>query len=156
MEDVLTTEETENVSTSEVSEGMSYDGEAWKDRNQTTYTSILDLYGASDLFSSETTELYSVLQQKDNSEYQELVNYVFSGQINIEDKDEEIINRIFSEEIKISKVKDYNKEENNYFICFILAEFFVVLVFISAMIKFNARKRSRREKYATEIDIEDL
>lgn len=156
MRENQTTEDTDAISSTEVSGSMTFDGEAWKNRDNVMYTSLLDMYGASDLFSSKSMEIYNKLGQEELAEQQELVNYIFSGRLNTEDNnDEELINYVFSNEIEFSKTKDYGKNENDYFICYVMSAALVVLVFVCLLINFDVRRKKRREKYAAEINMEN-
>lgn len=155
MEENYSTENTGIDSSTEISGSMTFDGEAWKNRENITYTSILDIYNASDLFSSKSMEFYHESEQEKLVKQQEMVDYIFSDQLNTENSDEELINYIFSEEIELSKVKKYSRNENNYFICYILAIVLTVLVFVYLIMNFILRRKKRRGKYATEINMED-
>lgn len=155
MEDNYTTENEDNEAATEESGSMTFDGEAWKDREDVTYTSLLDMYSAENLFSSENMELYKESEQAKQAESQELIDYVFSGYLNTGDNDAELIDYIFSEKIELSNVKDYSRNENDYFVCYVMAAVLVALIFVCLLINFNSRRKIRRGKYATEIDLED-
>lgn len=133
---------------------MILNGEAWKNRNNKTYTSLLDRYEVSDLFSGESMELYREMEEEKREEQRELTEYVFSGQMQTKSEEENMIERIFSQEIRFSKLRDYNKNEDDYSICFVMAELLFVLVFIYALMKINAGRKKRRESYAVEINLE--
>ncbi len=154
MKTILIYKSTDTETVPESSSSMTLDGESWKNRENTTYTSLLDMYGAPELFSFERTNLYYEIEQEDILEQQNLVNYIFSGQMKVEDKEENLVDYIFSKEIELSKVKNYNRDANNYFLCFVMAEVLVVLIFIRLLIKFNAKRKKRREEYETEINLE--
>lgn len=154
MKTILVNESTDTEPVSGESSGMILDGESWKNRDNTTYTSLLDMYGAPELFSSEKTNLYSEIKQVDILEQQNLVNYIFSGQMQVENEEENLIDYIFSKEIELSKVKNYNRDEDDYFLCFVMAEILGILIFIRLLAKFNAKRKKRREKYETEINLE--
>lgn len=155
MEDNYTTENEDNEAATEESGSMTFDGEAWKDREDVTYTSLLDMYSAESLFSSENMELYKESEQAKQAESQGLMGYVFSGYLNTGDNDEELIDYIFSEKIELSNVKDYSRNENDYFVCYVMAAVLAALIFVCLLINFNSRRKIRRGKYATEIDLED-
>ena len=156
MENTATTEEEQDVE--EVSEsfgGLELNGEAWKNRNNTTYTSLLDRYEAADLFSDKSMRLYRQLEEEKHTEQQELTEYIFSGQMQTKSEEENMIERIFAEEIQLSKVRDYSRNEDDYFICYVMAEILFVLVFVYILMKINAGRRKRREAHAVEINMED-
>lgn len=156
MENTATTEEEQDVEeVSELFGGLELNGEAWKNRNNTTYTSLLDRYEASDLFSDKSMKLYQQLEEEKHIEQQELTEYIFSGQMQTKSEEENMIERIFAEEIQLSKVRDYSRNEDDYFICFVMAEILFVLVFVYILMKINAGKRKRREAHAAEINMED-
>lgn len=156
MENTTTTEEDQNVeAVSESSENLNLNGEAWKNRNNTTYTSLLDRYEAADLFSKKSMRLYQQLEEEKHTEQQELTEYIFSGQMQTKSEEENMVERIFAEEIQLSKVKDYSRNEDDYFICFVMAEVLFVLIFVYILMKINAGRRKRREAHAIEINMED-
>lgn len=132
---------------------MELNGEAWKERGNTTYTSLLDMYGAEELFSQKSMALYEELNQQKTLQNQELTEYVFSDKIQ-EKSEENLAEQIFSEEIQFSRARDYNKTEEDYSICLILGEILFVLVFVSILIKINALRRKRGKQHAVEIDME--
>lgn len=136
---------------------LNLNGEAWKNRNNTTYTSILDRYDVADLFSGENTELYQKMEEEKRAEQQELTEYVFSGQMQTKggSEDEDMIERIFSQEIQVSRQRDYSINEDDYSICFAMAEMLFVLIFIYVLMKVRAGKRKRRELNAAEINLEN-
>lgn len=138
----------------EVRGNMILNGEAWKNRNQKTYTSLLDRYEVSDLFSDESMELYREMEEEKREGQRELTEYVFSGQMQTKSEEENMIERIFSQEIRFSKLRDYNRNEEDYSICFVMAEMLFVLVFLYALMKINAGRRRRRESHAVEINLE--
>ncbi len=154
METILVYKSTDTETVPETSSSMTLDGESWKNRENATYTSLLDMYGAPKLFSSEKTNLYSEIKQEDILEQQNLVDYIFSGQMQVIDEEENLIDYIFSKEIELSKVKNYNKDENDYFLCFVMAEILIALIFIRLLVKFNAKRKKRREEYEAEINLE--
>lgn len=156
MENTTTTEEDQDVETvSETSGNLELNGEAWKNRNNTTYTSLLDRYEAADLFSDKSMRLYQRLEEKKNTEYQELTEYIFSGQMQTKREEENMVERIFAEEIQLSKVRDYSRDEDDYSICFVMAEILFVLIFIFILMKINTGRRKRRETHAIKINMED-
>lgn len=156
MENTLTTEESQDAEEiSQPSGTLELNGEAWKNRNNTTYTSLLDQYEAADLFSDKSMQLYQQLQEEKKAEQQELTEYIFSGQMQIEKEEEAIVERIFAEEIQLSKVRDYSRNEDDYSICFVMGEILFVLVFIYILMRINTGRRKRREAYAVEINLED-
>lgn len=153
---IMTQKENEaSNSESEGSGSMVLNGEAWKDRNQTTYTSLLDQYGVSDLFSYDSIRLYQKLEQEKHIRQQEVTKYVFSGRMQVKEEEDDMVERIFSEEIQLSRVRDYNKNEDDYSICFVLAEILFVLAFIYILIKINSGRRKKEETHAAEINLEN-
>lgn len=156
MENTTTTEEGQDIEeVSESSGSLTLNGEAWKNRNNTTYTSLLDRYGAADLFSDKSMRLYQQLEEEKHTEQQELKDYIFSGQMQTKSEEENMVERIFSEEIQLSKVRNYSRNEEDYFICFVMAEILFVLVFVYILMKINAGRKKRREAHAVEINMED-
>lgn len=133
---------------------MTLDGEAWKNRNNTTYTSLLDRYGVADLFSGESMERYREMAEEKRAEQQELTEYVFSGQMQTEGEEENMIELVFSQELRFSKLRDYSRKEDDYFICYVMAEILFVLLFLCILIKINAVRKKRRESHAVEINLE--
>ena len=155
MEDTTVSEENEaGEAASGVTGNLTLNGEAWKSRNQKTYTSLLDQYGVSDLFSDRNTERYRELQQEKAAEHQELTEYVFSGRMQTKGEEEDLVELIFSEELQFSKTRDYSRGGEDYSICFVLAEFLFVLLFIYILMKINAGRKKRREPLAAETDME--
>lgn len=137
------------------SSNMVLNGEAWKDRSQTTYTSLLDQYGVSDLFSYDSIRLYRKQEQEEGIRQQKLTNYMFSGQMQEKKDEDDIVERIFSEEIQLSRARDYNKNGDDYSICFVLAEILFVLLFIYILIKINSGRRKKEKGHAAEINLEN-
>lgn len=133
--------------------GLVLDGESWKNKDTTTYTSILDLYGVADLFSAEHTRLY---EQK-HMEEQELQEYIFSGTMPEKDGEEEaLIEYLFSDGVALSKVKDYNTQKEDYTLCLTLAAVLACLVFGMIMVRYSGKRKKRRENFATEINMESI
>lgn len=134
---------------------LELNGEAWKDRDITTYTSILDMYGAADLFSDKTTQQYQEMQEAGAMD-QQLADYLFSGRMQeAGTTDQELIDYIFTEELELTKVKNYNKDTNNYFLMLTMLGILVIMLFAMGLTEYNRRRRKRREKYAAEIDMEN-
>lgn len=133
---------------------LSLNGEAWKNREHTTYTSLLDQYGVPDLFSEQSTKLYQKVRQEREERQQEMSEYVFSGQMQTKTEETDWADLIFSQEIQFSKVMDYGKSTEDYSACLILLEILFVLLFAYILLKRNAGKRKRREAYAAEINME--
>lgn len=138
----------------EPSGSLHLNGEAWKNRNNTTYTSLLDRYGAAELFSGESMKLYQEMEEAKHAQQQELTEYVFSGHMQTKSEEENVIEHIFSQEIRFSKLQDYSRKEDDYSICFIMAEILFVLVFLYILIKINANRKKRRESHAVEVNLE--
>lgn len=147
--------ETENAL--EENEGLTLDGEAWKSKDSTTYTSVLDLYGASDLFSGEVTQLYEESYLQEQELQSNLKEYVFSGDMEQEkDEHDVLVDYLFSEGVSLSKVKDYTTKQENYTFCLVLAMVLVGLIFAIVMLRYNSGRRKRRESFATEINMEGI
>lgn len=156
MDDTLMSEEyEEGEGDSETSGILTLDGEAWKNRNNTTYNSLLDINGVTDLFSEESTGRYHEKQQESDTEQRELKEYLFSLQTMSNSVEENEADMIFSEEIRLSRNRDYSRNEEDYSICFVMAEIIFVLVFLYILIRINAGRRKRREAHAAEINMED-
>lgn len=151
----MTTEEGRDAETGYETPGsLTLDGEAWKNRNNTTYTSLLDRYGVADLFSSKSMDLYQENKEEKLAGQRALTEYVFSGQMQTMSEEENMIDLVFSREIQVSKLRDYSRSEDDYTICFVMAEILFVLVFIYILIKINANRKKRRESHAVEINLE--
>lgn len=131
------------------------DGEAWRERDQITYTSLLDKYGAADLFSGENMERYRQAKEGQDARAQELTEYLFSGQMQTENEEENMTELIFSKEIRFTKARDYNRAEEDHSLHFAMAELLLVLVFLSVWMRIRAAGKRRREADAAEIDMED-
>lgn len=155
MEDGSGTEKTEETQEAQETGVLELDGEAWKDRGRTTYTSLLDRYGVTDLFSTNSIQQYQRQRQTEHEQQSELTEYIFSGRMHTRSEEEDLTDLIFSQEIQLSKVKDYSRSEEDYSICFAMAEFLFVLVFIYVLMKINAARRKKRDKDAVEVDMED-
>lgn len=136
--------------------GLKLDGYAWKDKDSTTYTSILDLYGVSDLFSNENNTLYQDKQVEEKRLQEDLQKYVFSGLSEQEQNDDELINYIFSEEINVAKVKSYVMENKESTIYFIGVAIIVVTAFVAILNIYNRERKRRRKEFATEINLENI
>lgn len=132
---------------------MILNGEAWKSRGDTTYTSLLDIYGVSNLFSQESIELYAESKEEKDSRQEELTEFLFSGRMQAQSKEENIVEQIFAEEIHLSRVQNYSRSTNDYTISLVLAEILFVLVFLCLLMRWNAARREKRKEHAAEIDI---
>ena len=155
MDDTLMSEEyEEEEGDAGISGILTLDGEAWKNRENTTYNSLLDINGVTDLFSRESTDRYNDRKQESYTEQQELTEYLFSERAETENMEENEADMIFSEEIRLSRSRDYSRSEEDYSICFVMAEIIFVLLFLYLLIKINAGRRKRREAHAAEINME--
>lgn len=155
MDETLTSEEYgEGEGDSGTSGSLTLDGESWKNRGDTTYNSLLDINGVAELFSEESTERYNEKQQEAYTEQQELQEYLFSGQAMIEAVKGNEADVIFSEELRLSRSRDYSRNEDDYSICFVMAEIIFVLIFLYILMKINAGRKKRREDHAVEINME--
>ncbi len=155
MDDTLMSEEYEEGEGDAGTSGiLTLNGEAWKNRDNTTYNSLLDINGVTDLFSQESTDQYNDRKQESYTEQQELTEYLFSEQAETENMEENEADRIFSEEIRLSRSRDYSRNEEDYSICFVMAEIIFVLLFLYLLIRINAGRRKRREAHAAEINME--
>lgn len=130
------------------------DGEAWRERDHITYTSLLDRYGAADLFSGETMERCRQEKEEENARAQELTEYLFSGQMKEESGEENMAELIFSEELKLTRARDYNRAEEDYSLYFVLAELLSVLAVLCVWMRIRAARKRRREADAVEADME--
>lgn len=134
---------------------LELDGEAWKDRGIKTYTSILDMYGASGLFSTKMTYQY-LRQQEENIIDQELADFLFSGQMQgVDVTDKELIDYVFSEELEFTKVRNYNRDTDSSLRVFLLSGILGILLFLIGIARYNEHRRKRRAAYAAEIDMEN-
>lgn len=137
--------------------GLVLDGESWKNKDSTTYTSVLDLYSAADLFSVERTRSYEQKYLEEQELQQELQEYIFSGKMPENDGEEEaLIEYLFSDGVSLSKVKDYSTQKESYTLCLILAAVLATLVFGIAMARYSRKRRKRRESFAVEINMENI
>lgn len=134
---------------------LQLDAAAWKNKSTTTYTSLLDIYNASDLFTPKKTALYEQKRAREIQIQSARKDYVFLSEMEEEISEEEIINEIFSEEIQLSKIKNYETHTQNSRICAVLASIFAFLVFGICMLEYNNRRRNRREEIAAEINMEN-
>lgn len=139
----------------EKAEGLKLDGESWKNKDSTTYTSILDLYGAADLFSRGTTWQYEKIQLDERELQEELREYVFSKETWQENQDGELMEYIFSEAVTLSKVRDYATEKGKDTLCMILAAVLTGLIFGMIVFRYNGERKKRRENFAVEINMEN-
>lgn len=156
MDDTLTTEEyEEGEEISETSGSLTLNGEAWKNRDDITYNSLLDINGVTDLFSEESTNLYYDMKLESDAERMELTEYLFTEQMKTENAEEDTADMIFSEEIRLSRNRDYSRNEDDYSICFVMGEIIFVLIFLYILMKINAGRRKRREAHAVEINMEN-
>ena len=156
MENTVTAEEYEETEeTCEPSGSLTLNGEAWKNRDNPTYTSLLDRYGAADLFSGKNTGLYKEMKEELQARQQALTEYVFSGQMQTKGEEEDMVELVFSQEIRFTKLKDYSRKEDDYSICFVMAEILFVLIFLYVLLKVNAHRKKRRESHAVEINLEN-
>ena len=60
--------------------GLLLDGNSWKNKEIKTYTSILDLYGVSELFSEDSYKLYQESTEKDKELQGTLKEYILRQQ----------------------------------------------------------------------------
>lgn len=154
VEDTVMPEESREEQTDHESSGnLVLDGEAWKKRGNTTYTSLLDRYGAADLFSDKNTERYREIAEEGRLKDGALTEYLFSGQMQAESEEADMVEKIFSEEIKLSRVKDYSRVQEDNAVYFVMAELLFVLVFIFILMKVNAARKKRRDSNAVKIDM---
>ena len=155
MDDALTSEEYQEGEGDAGTTGiLTLDGEAWNNRDNTTYNSLLDINGVTELFSQESTDQYNDRKQESYTEQQELTEYLFSEQVEMENTEDNEADIIFSEEIRLSRSRDYSRSEEDYSICFVMAEIIFVLLFLYLLIKINAGRKKRREAHAAEINME--
>lgn len=154
VEDTVMPEEGMEQGTDHESSGtLVLDGEAWKKRGNTTYTSLLDRYGAADLFSDKNTERYREMEEEARLKDDSLTEYLFSGQMQTESEEADMVEKIFSEEIQLSRVKDYSRTQEDNTVYFAMAELLFVLAFIYILMKVNAARKKRRDSNAAKIDM---
>lgn len=154
-EDTVMPEESREERIDQESSGnLVLDGEAWKKRGNTTYTSLLDRYGAADLFSDKNTERYQEMEEEARLKDGVLTEYLFSGQMQTESEEADMVEKIFSQEIQLSRVKDYSRAQEDNTVYFVMAELLFVLVFIYILMKVNAARKKRRDSNAVKIDME--
>lgn len=154
-EDMAMPEESKEEDTVYESSGnLVLDGESWKKRGNTTYTSLLDRYGAADLFSDKNTERYQEMAEEESLKDGALTEYLFSGKMQTESDDAGMVEKIFSEEIQLSRVKDYGRVQEDNSVYFAMAELLFVLAFIYILMKINAARKKRRDSNAVKIDME--
>lgn len=146
----------ESVPNTAESNGLILNGEAWKDKNTTTYTSILDLYGVPDLFSGENTALYEKRREEDSRMQEKLQNYLFSGELQQTGNEAELTDYLFSGEIELSKVKSYTSEKESYMLSLVLAAILICMIFGMVLTGYSRRRKKRRESFAAEINMEDF
>lgn len=137
------------------SKGFTLDGESWKARKSETYVSILDMYEARDLFTEENTEKYARMNKKQAELDDTLRDYVFVSKEK-ENIDAQLVDMLFSEEVKISNTRNYNENLNSNTILYVFISVLVIMIFTCFMVKFNLNRRKKREKYASEINMESL
>lgn len=139
--------------------GLKLDGEAWKEKDATAYTSILDLNGASDLFSQENTQIYEAKRNEEQIIQEELKEYIFTDRQQEQENEAELVDYIFTREISLSKVKDYTADNTNDGSGTIYTAAAVLLagvLFAAALYRYNSGRKKRREKFATEINMENI
>lgn len=164
-----TTTENENLTTDGVTEGQgenvhieaetqksdfNLNGEAWKAKKSETYISILDMYGVKDLFAAEKTHMYRENMERRKETDNALRDYIFTKSEK-EDFDNELADILFSKEIKISNTRNYNASSNSNVFLYVLFALPAVMIFACIMVKFNIGRRKKREKYASEINMEN-
>lgn len=130
------------------------DGEAWKERGNKTYTSLLDRYEVADLFSEENTERCREMAEEERAKDGALTEYLFSGKMPEEDDEADLVEQVFSEKMQLSRVKDNSREQEDNTIYFAMAELLFVLLFLYILTKISAVRKKRREQYAVEADME--
>lgn len=153
-EDMVMPDETKEDAVYEPSGNLVLDGEAWKKRGDTTYTSLLDRYGAADLFSDQNTERYREKEEEEGLKDDALTEYLFSGQMQTESDERDMVEKVFSEEIQLSRVRDYSRAQEDNTVYFAMGELLFVLVFLYVLIKVNGARKKRRNSDAVKIDME--
>lgn len=134
---------------------MTIDGDAWKDRELDTYMSILDMYDAAELFTKDLYEEYAAKVSESAEIDVERKETVFTVDEIDEKPEQEIIDNIFSEEIKLSKVQEYGVRENNYVYLSWMIVILLLVICICILIKINISRNKRRKQYAAEINMEN-
>ena len=151
---IIPDESKEEEAVYEPSGNLVLDGEAWKKRGNTTYTSLLDRYGAADLFSDQNTERCREMEEEERLKDDALAEYLFSGQMQAESDEADLVEKVFSEEIRLSRVRDYNREQEDNSLYFVMGELLFVLVFFYVLMKISAARKKRRDSDAVKIDME--
>lgn len=152
----MTAEDGQNAGSEAGASGnLTLNGEAWRGRDRITYTSLLDKYGVSDLFSGESMELYRQMKDEQSARTQALTEYIFSGRMQSENEEEDMAEIIFSEEIRLTRTGDYSRGEEDNSLYFVMAELLFVLIFICVLMRAGAARKKRRRADAVEIDMED-
>lgn len=140
---------------SRVAGSLDLNGESWRDKDTTTYTSILDMYQTSDLFSEEKTEQYSRISGAEAME-QQWIDFLFSGQFSeTSAMDQEFVDYIFAEKLEFTALRDYSRTSDDFLAIGILSGILVMMLFLMGMLGYNGYRRKRRAAYAAEIDMED-
>lgn len=130
------------------------DGEAWKKRGSRTYTSLLDRYGAADLFSEESTERYLEMTEEGRARDEAMAEYLFSGQMQEESDEADLVEQVFSEKIELSRVRERNREQEDNTIYFAMGELLIVLIVLYLWTRARTARKKRRGQDAAEADME--
>lgn len=136
-------------------EGLVLDGRSWRQKNSTTYTSILDLYGTTDLFTEKISGYYEEQLLGEQELQEQLREYVFSGSLQQIEEDTALADYVFSRTLALSRVREYTTGTEDYTVSLILAGILAALVFGMAVGQYNRKRKKRREQFAAEIDMEN-
>ena len=112
------------------------------------------MYGVKDLFAAEKTDMYKENMERRKETDNALRDYIFTKSEK-EDFDNELADILFSKEIKISNTRNYNASSNSNVFLYVLFVLPAVMIFACIMVKFNIGRRKKREKYASEINMEN-
>lgn len=146
---------TESIIKESPSKSMIVDGDAWKERELNTYMSVIDMYGASELFDEDTYEKYGDLRLEDVERDSERKELIFTEIEEIQNSDSEMEDRIFSTEITLNKIQDYREETNSYRYLGWMTGILVVIICVCILIRINIKRVKRRHQYAAEINMEN-
>lgn len=150
----ITTEQQENSASATDARELNLKGDAWKAKDSETYASTLDMNGVSDLFSEEKTNKYEEKLLDKEKLDQQLLEYAFKMP-QTESVDEQLVDVLFGQELRITATKDY-KTDNGTGVFLVTAILILVgMIFACFMVKFNIKRKKKREKYATQINMEN-
>ena len=138
-----------------ITRSMVVDGDAWKEREINTYMSIVDMYGATELFDEDIYEKYDDLRLEEAEKDSERKELIFTEIEEEQNLDSELADRLFSTEIELNKVQDYGEEVDSYKYLGWMAGILLAIICICFLIKINLQRIKRRHQYAAEINMEN-